>query len=650
MVPAVVPDGLRALLVLIVAEEQAAGQLIAARLDADLAVDAVGDGVAVRVDQVDAVAGDGLAHGAGLHEIAGQVADAERHLGLAVALGDLQAGSFAELIEDLGVERLAGRRRVLDGRKIVLRQILLDEHAVHRGRRAERGDVILGEHGQDLRGVEAVKVVGEDRAFAQPLAVELAPERLAPAGLGDREVQAVGLDPVPVLGGHKVAERVFVAVHGDLRIAGRAGGEEHEHGIFAAGGVCLADVAAGEELVLVVKAVPALARAVGDDLRDGQARLLERQVDLMGSVAVGGTDDGAHAGRLEAVGKVVRKQLVGRRDGDGAELVQAEDGEPELIVPLQDQHDAVAALDAEGGEVVGRLARAVLHVLEGEAALGHVVRHVQHGKLVRAPSGDAVDDVEGKVEFVLMRKMELLETAVLVLHRLDEVRTQKLLGLDLLDGPGTDDDGLLLLRARHDHGEEGAVGAVDGDHAVGRGALVEDAVALVERLLVVADAHAHRALEHKIKFLAAVGGGVDGLMLQLLGILIGDPVGRGQLLAEQRCHVADGDAVFGGGDEAAAPACDAVARKLGRLALKQIGQLEAEGQRTLVQEGERQIDRAGLVASVFRFRHASLFSHLLFGEAGDAAHLADTERDLHQGAYGGGRCCLGRHGGFLLQK
>ena len=40
----------------------------------------------------------------------------------------------------------------------------------------------------------------------------------------------------------------------------------------------------------------------------------------------------------------------------------------------------------------------------------------------------------------------------------------------------------------------------------------------------------------------------------------------------------------------------------------------------------------------------------LCGEAGDAAHLADTERDLHQGAYGGGRCCLGRHGGFLLQK
>ena len=69
-----------------------------------------------------------------------------------------------------------------------------------------------------------------------------------------------------------------------------------------------------------------------------------------------------------------------------------------------------------------------------------------------------------------------------------------------------------------------------------------------------------------------------------------------------------------------------------------------------MQEGERQIDRAGLVASVFRFRYAGLLSHLLFGEAGDAAHLADTERDLHQGAYGGGRCCLGRHGGIPPSK
>ena len=73
-----------------------------------------------------------------------------------------------------------------------------------------------------------------------------------------------------------------------------------------------------------------------------------------------------------------------------------------------------------------------------------------------------------------------------------------------------------------------------------------------------------------------MGGGVDGLVLQLLGILIRDPVRRGQLLPEQRRHVADGDAVLGGGDEAAALSRDAVARQLGRLALDKLGQLNAE--------------------------------------------------------------------------
>ena len=167
--------------------------------------------------------------------------------------------------------------------------------------------------------------------------------------------------------------------------------------------------------------------------------------------------------------------------------------------------------------------------------------------------------------------------------------------------------------------------------------------------LVVADAHAHRALEHEIKFLAAVGGGVDGLMLQLLGILIGDPVGRGQLLAEQRCHVADGDAVFGGGDEAAAPACDAVARKLGRLALEQIGQLEAEGQRTLVQEGERQIDRARSRSFCILLRRSrSVFSAISASvKPVIAAHLADTElRSPSGGLRRRVVVGLGRHGGI----
>ena len=236
---------------------------------------------------------------------------------------------------------------MLDGAEVEAGQVLLDEHPVHCGRRTERRDVVFGEHRQDLLGVEPVKVVDEHRAFAQPLAIQLAPEGLAPAGLGDREVQSAGLHPVPVAGRDVMAQRVFVAVHGDFRIAGRAGREEHQHRVVAAGRVVRARVAPGEQAVFRVKVVPALALAADEHLRQMHARVGLRDVDLMGRVAVRRTDDRAHARRLEAIGEVVLHELVRRRDGDGAQLVQAEDRKPELIVPLEHQHHAVAALHAE---------------------------------------------------------------------------------------------------------------------------------------------------------------------------------------------------------------------------------------------------------------------------------------------------------------
>ena len=91
----------------------------------------------------------------------------------------------------------------------------------------EKGDVVLSEHRQDVRRVKFVKVIDEDRAFAQPLAVELAPEGLAPARIGDGEVEAVPLAAVPVLCRDVMSQGVGMAVLGHLRIAGGAGGEEH---------------------------------------------------------------------------------------------------------------------------------------------------------------------------------------------------------------------------------------------------------------------------------------------------------------------------------------------------------------------------------------------------------------------------------------
>ena len=65
--------------------------------------------------------------------------------------------------------------------------------------------------------MEAVEIVGEYSALGEPLAVELAPQRFSPTGVGDGKVESVGIDAVPVFGGDIVTERVFIAVLGDLR-------------------------------------------------------------------------------------------------------------------------------------------------------------------------------------------------------------------------------------------------------------------------------------------------------------------------------------------------------------------------------------------------------------------------------------------------
>ena len=243
---------------------------------------------------------------------------------------------------------------MLDAAQVVPAQVLLDEHPVHGGRGAEGGDIIFGEHGQDVRRVEPVKVVGEHRALAQPLAVQLAPQGLAPAGLADGEVEAVGVDAVPVLGGDVVAQGILVGMGGDLGIPRGAGGEEHEHQIVPAGGVGGALVLAAVHGVFLVKAVPPLPGPPGHDFQPKAGAVLLRQLHLTGGVPVGGADDGADLRRVEAVGEVMLLELVGGGDGYSSQFVQAQDGEPELIMPLQHQHYPVPPPDAKGLEVVGR--------------------------------------------------------------------------------------------------------------------------------------------------------------------------------------------------------------------------------------------------------------------------------------------------------
>ena len=352
-------------------------------------------------------------------------------------------------------------------------------------------------------------------------------------------------------------------------------------------------------------------------------QFLHRNLRLRGGLAVGRAEDGLHVARLEAVGEVMHHQLVRRGDDHGAELVAREDREPELVVALQDEHHLVAAADAERGEVVRGAVRLLRHLAERDAPLGEVVRNVQHRKLVRRAPGDLVDDVEGEVEPLRMAEADVQEASVGVLDRIDEpLDDQRLLGE--LGADGLDGDRLLLLAAGHDHRDERDVLAADGDHAVGRRGLVEDRVALVEDLLVVADAHAHRSAHNEVELLPRVGRRMDRQALQLLVVAVGDVIGRRQAVAEHRRHVADLDALLLRGDRALAAARHEIARQLRRVALEQRVDVDAEGERALVEEGEGRIALPGLDGLVLGGGDVREARHLTDRITADRTHLADT--------------------------
>ena len=189
-----------AFFVAVVAVEEAAGDRFVGA-DADLAVFPGGYGIAFAVHEDNIVKGTGFAHGTDADFSAAEVADDEGGFGLAEAFHDLKTRSVFELAEYFGVQRFAGSGHMLNGGEIVFGKIFLDQHSEHGGRRAEGGDVVFGEHGQDVGGVEAVEIIGENGAFGQPLAVELAPEGFAPAGIGNGEMETVSLHIVPVFGG-----------------------------------------------------------------------------------------------------------------------------------------------------------------------------------------------------------------------------------------------------------------------------------------------------------------------------------------------------------------------------------------------------------------------------------------------------------------
>ena len=237
---------------------------------------------------------------------------------------------------------------------------------------------------------------------------------------------------------------------------------------------------------------------------------------------------------------------------------------------------------------------------------------------------------------VLVQVHELVVDHVLLRQAHGHDRLDQLVALGLLAG--------------HDHGHEGAVLAAGGDFAVRGGGVIVDAVALSEVLHVVAHAHQQLAGEDQVKFLAGVGVGVDGLVLQLLGIAVGDPEGLGDLPGEHGREAGDLDALLAGGDGGLALAGDGVGAQVRAAALDQVGDVHAEDAGAVVDEREGQVGLAGLVVEIGLHLDAGLVRHVNHGIARDLAQGADTGADLVQHAGHVGRIhrelppCINRTG------
>ena len=214
--------------------------------------------------------------------------------------------------------------------------------------------MVFCKHGQDVVGIEAVEVVDENGRLVEPLAVELAPHALGPAGVADGEVEPLRVHAVPVLGGDEMPQGIFVAVGRGLGIAGGAGGKEHQHQVLPLRRVLGAGEGGAEHGVLAVEVVPPLPAAVdqnfghpGTDRRRGLLHVLRHLI-------VSGGHHSGDAGGLEPVLQIVGEHLVGRQQRHSPQLVEAHHGDPELVVPLQDQQHPVPPPDAQTLKIVGR--------------------------------------------------------------------------------------------------------------------------------------------------------------------------------------------------------------------------------------------------------------------------------------------------------
>ena len=109
-----------------------------------------------------------------------------------------------------------------------MRQILPNQEAEDGRRSAERCDMIILYHLQDVGRMELFMVVYENRSSGNPLAVQFSPHGLSPSRVGYGQMQAVFVQVMPITSGRDMSERIGEIMSHHLRFTGSSRSEIHQ--------------------------------------------------------------------------------------------------------------------------------------------------------------------------------------------------------------------------------------------------------------------------------------------------------------------------------------------------------------------------------------------------------------------------------------
>ena len=289
--------------------------------DADFPLFIGSAGGAVGARDVGVVLRVRFSHGAGFRCHAWEIAHCQGGFRLPESLHERDSCQFFPFVEHARVQSLACYGAIAQGREVVPLHILADEEAEHRGRRAERIDVVALHHVEQVGGVEVVEVVDEHLGSRQPLAIEFAPNGFSPPCVGQGEMQVARPEVMPVGCGDNVAEGIGEIVSHHFRFARCARREIKQHHVGVLVGHFRADER-GCGRYSCVEIEPSFGH-----IRPGAYKPFHRFasrhgfVDMSGYNRVSGSHDHADVCAVAAVFYILGGEQMCGRDGYGAEFV-----------------------------------------------------------------------------------------------------------------------------------------------------------------------------------------------------------------------------------------------------------------------------------------------------------------------------------------